>query len=232
MSKKIIIHDLGSIPFKEAWQLQTTLHQELIALKRADDSGNSFKNHTLLLCEHPHVFTLGKSGDIKNLLQPMEKMHEIDAEYHEINRGGDITYHGPGQLVAYPILDLEHLFTDVHRYIRSLEAVIIAVLTEFGIQADRIPGLTGVWIDVQSPKPRKICAIGVHLSRWVSLHGLAFNVNPDLTYFRYIIPCGIQPDEKSVTSMQQELNSPVEMVDVKNSFIKHFLNTFELEQIS
>ncbi|MBK9107978.1 MAG: lipoyl(octanoyl) transferase LipB [Saprospiraceae bacterium] len=228
LTKKLQILDLGEQPYSNVWALQSELHQNLIAQKREDPAGLHFTSHALILCEHPHVFTLGKSGQQDHLLQPLDKMEEINAEFHMINRGGDITYHGPGQLVAYPILDLEKIFTDVHKYIRSLEEVVILVLKEYGIAADRISGLTGVWIDIHGTKPRKICAIGVHLSRWVSLHGLAFNVNTDLDYFKYIVPCGINVEEKPVTSLKKELGFPVSMEDVKSKFIQHFLNTFEL----
>lgn len=220
--------DLGEQPYSNVWALQSEIHQELISQKREDPEGLHFNAHSLILCEHPHVFTLGKSGQQAHLLQPLDKMNEINAEFHAINRGGDITYHGPGQLVAYPILDLEKIYTDVHKYIRSLEEVVILVLKDYGVIADRIAGLTGVWIDVHSDKPRKICAIGVHLSRWVSLHGLAFNVNTDLDYFKYIIPCGINAEEKPVTSLKKELGFQVSMEDIKSKFIQHFLNTFEL----
>ncbi|MBK8955599.1 MAG: lipoyl(octanoyl) transferase LipB [Saprospiraceae bacterium] len=225
LTKKIRILDLGLQAYPEAWKLQTEIHQQLIEEKR---SGIAFSSHTLILCEHPHVFTLGKSGQAEHLLQPLDKMDEIQAEFHQINRGGDITYHGPGQLVAYPILDLEKLFTDVHKYVRSLEAVVIKVLADYKIEAERIDGLTGVWLDRNTSKPRKICAIGVHLSRWVSLHGLAFNINTNLDYFKYIVPCGINPVEKPVTSLHRELGYEVSLEEVKSKFIHHFLNTFEL----
>ncbi len=222
---------MGLIDFKSAWDRQTEVHNHLIQLKRSQPDGSSFLYHSLLLCEHPHVFTLGKSGKETNLLQPLNMMNEIQAEYHRINRGGDITYHGPGQLVAYPILDLEKLFTDVHKYVRLLEQVIIDLLAEYSLIADRIPGLTGVWLDTKSARPRKICAIGVHLSRWVSLHGLAFNINTELNYFNYIIPCGIPHDAKSVTSLAAELGSQQDMEQLKLKFIEHFLDKFNLWQI-
>ncbi|NOT36498.1 MAG: lipoyl(octanoyl) transferase LipB, partial [Saprospiraceae bacterium] len=187
--------------YDKAWEYQTQIHQRLIQQKRLD--AQNFKQlHTLLLCEHPHVYTLGKSGKEEHLVIPEDKLDTIQATFYRINRGGDITYHGPGQLVAYPILDLEKLFTDVHQYVRFLEEAIIRVLREYNIEASRIDGLTGVWLDIDAPKPRKICAIGVHLSRWVSLHGLAFNVNSDLNYYNHIIPCGISQTDKSVTSLQ------------------------------
>lgn len=218
--------DLGLIDYQEAWDIQTEIHQGLIHQKRNDPA--TFSHHTLILCEHPHVFTLGKSGDESNLLQPQDKMSDINANFYKINRGGDITYHGPGQLVAYPILDLDKLFTDVHRFVRYLEKTIIDVLADYGLNAGQIPGLTGVWLNEVDNSPRKICAIGVHLSRWVSLHGLAFNVNTNLDYFKYIIPCGIDPKEKAVTSLSKELNRQVSMDEVKQKFIHYFAQSFEL----
>lgn len=220
---------MGLIDYQEAWDIQTAIHQQLIDQKK--QNAEVFAHHSLILCEHPHVFTLGKSGEESNLLQPMDRMSEINASFYKINRGGDITYHGPGQLVAYPILDLDKLFTDVHRFVRYLEKTIIDVLSDYEIPAGQIPGLTGVWIDKDQKTPRKICAIGVHLSRWVSLHGLAFNVNTNLDYFNYIIPCGIDPKEKQVTSLSKELNREVPMSEVKEKFVKHFINNFELNLI-
>jgi lipoyl(octanoyl) transferase len=221
--------DLGLIDYQEAWDLQTKIHNQLILQKK--ENPEAFTHHTLILCEHPHVFTLGKSGVESNLLQPLDKMDAIDAKFYKINRGGDITYHGPGQLVAYPILDLEKIHTDVHWFVRNLEQTIIEVVSEYGINADRIKGLTGVWIDKDGLLPRKICAIGVHLSRWVSLHGLAFNVNTNLDYFKYIIPCGIHPDEKKVTSLSIESKQTVSMEDVKQKFISYFISNFDLKII-
>lgn len=229
ISSRLKIIDLGLIDYQEAWDIQTAIHQQLIDQKK--QNAEEFAHHSLILCEHPHVFTLGKSGEESNLLQPMDRMSEINARFYKINRGGDITYHGPGQLVAYPILDLDKLFTDVHRFVRYLEKTIIDVLSDYEIAAGQIAGLTGVWIDEDQKTPRKICAIGVHLSRWVSLHGLAFNVNTNLDYFNYIIPCGIDPKEKQVTSLSKELNRPVPMSEVKEKFVKHFLSNFELNLI-
>lgn len=228
-ASRLEVMDLGLIDYQEAWNKQTEIHQHLIELKRKNPG--HFEKHVLILCEHPHVFTLGKSGEESNLLQPLEKLEEIQARFYKINRGGDITYHGPGQLVAYPILDLDQIFTDIHRFVRTLENIIIDLLKEYDLQAGIIPGLTGVWIDNKHEMPRKICAIGVHLSRWVSLHGLAFNVNTNLNYFNYIIPCGIDPKEKSVTSLVKELNRPVDMMEVKKKFVNHFLNNFQLNLI-
>ena len=228
-SKNLKLIDLGLIDYQKAWDFQTKIHLDLIALKK--EIPQTFHHHSLILCEHPHVFTLGKSGAESNLLQPLDKMHEINANFYKINRGGDVTYHGPWQLVAYPILDLDKLFTDVHRFVRLLEKSIMDVLKEYQLDAGRIDGLTGVWIDIHGKVPRKICAIGVHLSRWVSLHGLAFNINSDLNYFNYIIPCGIDPKQKSVTSLAKELNQPIQFEEVKEKFIRHFISNFELIKI-
>ncbi|MDQ3142916.1 MAG: lipoyl(octanoyl) transferase LipB [Bacteroidota bacterium] len=230
VNQAIRLHDLGVIPYRDAWKYQTQLQEELIANKKAELKVNNLA-HSLILCEHPHVFTLGKSGEKKHLLANPELLDQIGAEYVEINRGGDITYHGPGQLVVYPILDLEALFRDVHKYVRYLEETVIRTLDSVGIVGERISGLTGVWLDVDKMIPRKICAIGVHLSRWVSLHGIAFNVNTNLVYFDYIIPCGINPKEKSITSLEKELGEKVDMKIVKEIYVNHFLNVFELELI-
>ncbi len=222
------VEDLGLVAFDHAWEYQTKIHCDLIERKR---NGDPFEHHTLILCEHPHVFTLGRSGKEEHLLKSSDEMKAIQAEYYAINRGGDITYHGPGQLVAYPILDLERLFCDVHRYIRSLEQVIIEVLEQYDVESGRIEGLTGVWVDLGSDKPRKICAIGVHLSRWVSLHGLAFNANTNLDYFGYIVPCGIDPKQKPVTSLAKETGKEIDMPELKERFTRQFLKTFQLEFI-
>jgi lipoyl(octanoyl) transferase len=182
---------------------------------------------TLLFVEHPHVYTMGKSGDLGNLLADDERLKAINAEFFRTNRGGDITYHGPGQLVGYPILDLDEYFTDIHRYLRTLEEVIIATLADYGLKGDRSPGETGVWLDVGSPFARKICAMGVRASRWVTMHGWAFNLNTDLRYFEYIIPCGIK--DKAVTSLQRELGRPVDESEVKALVAGHFARLFEVD---
>ncbi|MBK7811864.1 MAG: lipoyl(octanoyl) transferase LipB [Saprospiraceae bacterium] len=227
MKKLLEIRDLGLIQYQEAWDYQTVIHQQLIQAKKTEQLNAT--NHVLILCEHPHVYTLGKSGDDSHLKVKEEHLAQIDADFYRINRGGDITYHGPGQLVAYPILDLECIKTDVHWYVRSLEEVVIRSLNHFGIFGERVKEYTGVWLDKDKPFTRKICAIGVHLSRWVSLHGLALNVNTNLDYFNHIIPCGIQDASKSVTSISKELQTPIDMEEVKMIFIKHFLEVFELE---
>lgn len=228
INKEIAFIDLGLIDYSEAWEFQTNRHESIISKKIKNRSGTTPEEITenyLIFCEHKHVFTLGKSGDEKNLVIPKEELSSIRASYHQINRGGDITYHGPGQLVGYPILDLENFFTDIHLYMRNLEEAVILTLRDFGIEAGRIQGLTGVWLDGEKTgRARKICAMGVKTSRWVTLHGLALNVNTDLNYFNYIIPCGIS--DKAVTSMQKELGREVSMEEVKKSLNKNFMTVF------
>ena len=228
---QILVQDLGLIDYKEAWDLQESLLKESVDLKvanRINNSDNLPVNH-LLFCEHPHVYTLGKSGKQEHLLLDDLQLTEVSATYYKINRGGDITYHGPGQLVGYPILDLENFFTDIHKYLRLLEEAIIKTCAAFGIEAGRNPGFTGVWLDADGPNARKICAMGVRCSRWVTMHGFAFNVNTDLNYFKHIVPCGI--DDKAVTSLQQELGYAIEINEVKNIFLKYFKEVFEAEII-
>lgn len=208
---RVIFKDLGIIDYQEAWNFQETLFQETVQQKIDLRNGVSIevtKNY-LLFCEHPHVYTLGKSGSKENLLLDEPGLKKYDATYYEINRGGDITYHGPGQLVAYPIFDLDHFFSDIHKYLRYLEEAVILTLLEFGIKSGRVEGLTGVWVDFEGDNPRKICALGVKSSRWVTMHGIGFNVNSDLSYFSHIIPCGIQ--DKAVTSMEFELGRKIDM---------------------
>jgi len=217
-NKKTVFEDLGLIEYQKAWDYQAELFNSILDIKSSNRSLSQEEqiqtNNYLLFCEHPHVFTLGKSGDKNNLLVKKEELHTIQATYYHINRGGDITYHGPGQLVGYPILDLENFFTDIHQYMRLLEEAVIQTLLEFGVSAGRIPGLTGVWLDIDDKKKaRKICALGVKTSRWVTLHGFAFNINTDLSYFNYIVPCGIT--DKAVTSLHKELGRPVDMKKVK-----------------
>lgn len=223
--------DLGSIDYQSAWDLQERLLSRVIDAKmenrmrvREGKSPGSQPPGYLLFCEHPHVYTLGRSGDAANLLLNQVQLRALGAQYFPINRGGDITYHGPGQIVGYPILDLDQFFTDVHRYVRYLEEAIILTLREYGITANRQEGYTGVWID-GSPK-RKICAIGVHLKRWVTMHGFAFNVNTDLTYFSHIVPCGISDDDKTVTSLARELGKPVDIRQVSDILKTHLSNLF------
>lgn len=230
MNKKVTLQDLGTQDYKETWDYQETLFQSIIDTKiknRRENAGLDTSNYFLLV-EHPHVYTLGKSGDIKNLLVNEEQLVEKQATFYKINRGGDITYHGPGQVVGYPILDLENFFSDIHKYLRLLEEMIILTLAEYGLKAERSPGETGVWLDVGTPFARKICALGVRSSRWVTMHGFAFNVNANLGYFDNIVPCGIK--EKAVTSLNVELGIPeVSMEEVKQKLIKHFTTLFEAE---
>lgn len=207
----VIFKDLGIIDYKEAWDFQEAIFKETV--QRKIDARNGLtteptKNY-LLFCEHPHVYTLGKSGSKENLLLDENGLANYNATYYEINRGGDITYHGPGQLVGYPIFDLDHFFTDIHKYLRFLEEAVIQTVADFGIVAGRVDGLTGVWVDFDGENPRKICALGVKSSRWVTMHGIGFNINSDLSYFSHIIPCGIQ--DKAVTSMEQELGQKLDM---------------------
>jgi len=230
MNKTIKLEDLGLKDFKETWDYQEGLFKAILDTKiknRREDAGLETDNHFLFV-EHPHVYTLGKSGDLSNLLLSEEQLKVKDATFYKINRGGDITYHGPGQIVGYPILDLDNFFTDIHKYLRFLEEVIILTLAEYGLQTQRSPGETGVWLDVGTPFARKICAMGVRASRWVTMHGFALNVNADLGYFDNIIPCGIKG--KAVTSLNVELG--VEIVDeeqVKSKILKHFSELFEAQ---
>jgi lipoyl(octanoyl) transferase len=222
--------DLGLIDYKEAWDLQEKLFQKTVQQKIDIRNGNTSieTSNYIIFCEHPHVYTLGKSGSEENLLLNAEQLSEKEAVYYKINRGGDITYHGPGQLVVYPILDLDYFFTDIHKYMRFLEEVVISTLKEFGIKSGRFDGLTGVWIEAETPRARKICAMGVKSSRWVTMHGIGFNINTDLNYFSHIIPCGI--DDKAVTSMKQELGIPISMEKViavlKQKFAEQFSFTY------
>lgn len=231
MQKGLIVKDLGSIDYQTAWDLQTHVHRQLIDQKRLAIPEFNTPN-TLFFCEHPHVYTLGKSGQEGNLKISQSELNDIQATFYKINRGGDITYHGPGQLVIYPIIDLDQLNKrDVHWFVRMLEEVIIKCLNEYNVKGERIKEYTGVWVGSDSLNPRKICALGIHLSRWVSLHGLAFNINPDLSYFQHIIPCGIKEGHFGVTSLQNEVHKSVEMNKIKESIVKHFLEIFELIEI-
>ena len=223
--------DLGSWSYQRAWDFQESIFTEVVERKSANrklpEEERIATHDTLLFVEHPHVYTLGKSGDFGNLLADDERLKSIGAEFYRTNRGGDITYHGPGQLVGYPILDLDEYFTDIHRYLRTLEEVIIATLADYGLSGDRSPGETGVWLDVGTPFARKICAMGVRASRWVTMHGWAFNLNTDLRYFEYIIPCGIK--DKAVTSLQRELGRPIDEVEAKARVAGHFARLFEVD---
>lgn len=230
MNRNILFRDLGLMDYKVCWDYQESLFNQIINTKLANrDKGSEnvqpTENH-LLFVEHPHVYTLGKSGDEKNLLVPAGELKKVQATFYRINRGGDITYHGPGQLVAYPILDLDNFFTDIHKYLRLLEESVILTLKHFAIEAGRSKGETGVWLDADTPaKARKICAMGVRCSRWVTMHGLALNVNNNLDYFGNIIPCGIA--DKQVTSIKKELGHEVPMAEVKEILSKHFAKLFE-----
>ncbi len=232
MNKNIQFQEFGLKDYKETWEYQEELFQEILNQKiknRREGTSEATTNH-LLFVEHPHVYTLGKSGDIKNLLLNEEQLNRKNATFYKINRGGDITYHGPGQIVGYPILDLENFFTDIHKYLRLLEETIILTLKEYGVAAGRSEGETGVWLDAGTPFARKICAMGVRASRWVTMHGFAFNVNADLGYFDNIIPCGIQ--DKAVTSLNVELGvKEVPVEEVKEKIKKHFSALFEAELI-
>ncbi|TDB60821.1 lipoyl(octanoyl) transferase LipB [Arundinibacter roseus] len=234
INKKTKVINLGPMGYQQAWDYQEQLFAEIVAVKIANrgllpDQQLPTPNY-LLFCEHPHVYTLGKSGKQDHLLLDEKQLNDIQAQFYKINRGGDITYHGPGQLVGYPILDLDNFFTDIHRYMRTLEEGIIRTLAHFGLVAGRIDGLTGVWLDHETlQNPRKICAMGVKASRWVTMHGFALNVNTDLRFFGHIVPCGI--DDKAVTSMQHELGAPLDLAQVADILSKHLSELFQLELI-
>ncbi|MEJ6492907.1 MAG: lipoyl(octanoyl) transferase LipB [Flavobacteriales bacterium] len=229
MKTTVQFQDLGSIDYQKAWDYQEELFAKTIAQKienRKNENQVPTEN-ILLLCEHPHVFTLGKSGKEEHLLLNEAELKERQATYYKINRGGDITYHGPGQLVVYPIFDLDHFFSDIHKYLRFLEEAVIQTLKEFGIESGRVDGLTGVWIEGDTERARKICALGVKSSRWVTMHGIGFNVNSDLSYFGYIVPCGIE--DKAVTSMKKELGREPNMDDVKKVLKEKLAQIFDYE---
>jgi lipoyl(octanoyl) transferase len=223
--------DLGLVDYKKAWDYQVQLFERILAVKSQNRNAATTQKATenfLIFCEHPHVFTLGKSGNENNLLIRKEHLHTIQACYYHINRGGDITYHGPGQIVGYPVIDMENFFTDIHQYMRLLEESVIQTLREFDIVAGRIPGLTGVWVDPENETTaRKICALGVKTSRWVTMHGFAFNINTDLRYFDYIVPCGIE--DKAVTSMEKELGKKQDMIQVANVLRNKVAEQFGME---
>jgi lipoyl(octanoyl) transferase len=237
-NKQVTVQDWGLIDYKEAWAKQEELFKATISLKMeirnrqlavAGDAAadDIITPNYLVFCEHPHVYTLGNSGKPEHLLLDEQGLQDNDATYYHINRGGDITYHGPGQIVGYPILDLDNFFTDIHLYLRTLEEAVILTLADYGIKASRYPGYTGVWLDADNERARKISAMGVRCSRWVTMHGLAFNVNNDLSYFKNIIPCGI--DDKAVTSMQHELGYEVDIKNVQK-ILQHYISVlFEMD---
>jgi len=223
---EVTIINLGLVDYKKAWDIQEKYFKQAIDRKIAIRNGENLPppSNYLILCEHPNVYTIGKSGKEENLLLSSEEVKSKEASFYKINRGGDITYHGPGQLVVYPILDLDQFFTDIHKYMRYLEQAVINTLLKFGIQSSRIDGMTGVWIDSALPSARKICAMGVKSSRWVTMHGIGFNINTNLDFFSHIVPCGI--DDKAVTSMQKELGIEVDMQEVENVIIEEFKSLF------
>ena len=224
MKKIVEVYDFGRIPYRRAWELQRYAQNLLIEQKKQYRDGKiseKLQNDMLFFVEHPHVYTLGKSGNSANLLKTAAELKQINAEFIEIDRGGDITYHGPGQIVAYPILDLDRHFTDVHKYLRYLEEVVIRTCRNYDVETGRMENFTGVWTEEQ-----KICALGVRCSRWVTMHGFAFNVNTDLSYFDHIVPCGIK--NKSVTSLSILLNRQVEIKDVKIRLLKNFSEVFDV----
>ncbi|HSJ67614.1 MAG TPA: lipoyl(octanoyl) transferase LipB [Anditalea sp.] len=232
INKKVKFIELGLKDYQETWTFQEALFAETVALKienrKLPEENQKATTNYLLFVEHPHVYTLGKSGDAANLLLDDKGLEDKKATFYKINRGGDITYHGPGQLVGYPLLDLDNFFTDIHKYLRLLEEAVILTLEEYGITAGRIEGLTGVWLDhIDRKNPRKICALGVKSSRWVTMHGFAFNINADLSYFGNIVPCGIS--DKAVTSLNRELGREVDMDEVKAKVKKHLASLFDME---
>ncbi len=227
--------DLGLIDFKLAWDFQEKLFNEIVATKISNRAlSENLQKETpsyLIFCQHPHVYTLGNSGKKEHLLISEQELHQKNAVYYKINRGGDITYHGPGQVVGYPILDLDNFFTDIHKYLRFLEETVILTLAEYGITAGRSKGETGVWLDAENPlKARKICAMGVRASRWVTMHGFALNVNADLNYFGNIIPCGIV--DKAVTSLHKELGHKIDEAEIQEKLKIHFANLFDCELLN
>ncbi len=230
-NKQVQFIDWGLLDYQEAWDKQEEIFAKTLAIKHDNRVNNtqSITPNYLIFTEHPHVYTLGKSGHLEYLLLDEAGLKEKEATFYKINRGGDITYHGPGQIVGYPILDLDNFFTDIHLYLRTLEEAIILTLADYGIVAGRYPGYTGVWLDPDNDKARKICAMGVRASRWVTMHGFAFNVNADLDYFGNIVPCGI--DDKDVTSMERELGQKVEIEEVKLKLKNHLAELFKMELV-
>ncbi len=231
-TKGVIVEDWGEVDYKSAWDRQSVLQQTIIQKKLRKDHSIWSGPYYLVFCEHKKVFTLGRSGKESNLLINESLLQSNDIDFYKINRGGDITYHGPGQIVVYPLLDMDSFFTDVHKYVRKLEAIIIAVLQEYRIDAYRNPAYTGVWLTSrQDGQPKKICAIGVHMSRWVTLHGLAFNVNTDLSPYDFIIPCGIRDPDKGVTSLHLETTQSIDMDHMRSRIKHYFAIEFECEYI-
>ena len=228
---EVSLIDLGLTDYKSAWDFQENLFQKIIQKKIANRSKPvaDLTPNYLIFCEHYPVYTLGKSGNPQNLLLNDKRLAEIGASYFPINRGGDITFHGPGQLVMYPIFDLDHFFSDIHKYLRFLEEAVILTLKHFGIIADRYPEYTGVWVEPENQNARKICAIGVRASRWVTMHGIGFNINTDLNYFNHLIPCGIE--DKSVTSMQKELGALVDVENVKTVLLDNMAQLFQFRYL-
>jgi lipoyl(octanoyl) transferase len=231
MDRKVFFEDLGLTDYKEAWDYQTELFDDIIKNKienRKQPENTKKTSNYLIFCEHSHVYTLGKSGDQEHLLMNETQLANNNITYYKINRGGDITYHGPGQIVGYPIFDLDYFFTDIHKYLRYIEEAVMLTLEEYNIKSGRIDGLTGVWLDIENPvKARKICALGVKCSRWVTMHGFAFNINTDLSLFNNIIPCGIQ--DKAVTSLAKELGREVDIEEVKNKLLINLSNIFDFD---
>lgn len=230
--KNVKVGDLGLTNYKKAWRLQEILNARLanrkLAIRRNPDLSIPLNNHYLLFCEHPLVYTLGKSGKMENLLLSETELEEKSIDFYKINRGGDITHHGPGQLVMYPILDLEEFFTDIHKYLRFLEEAVIRTLAEYGVIAGRYEGYTGVWIEPENEKKaRKICAMGIRCTRWITMHGIALNLNNDLNYFNHIVPCGI--DDKAVTSLEKEIGKKVNIENVQQKLTKHLIDIFEMK---
>ena len=231
-NRTVLFRDLGLVEYKEAWDIQTHLFEQIvqakIAMRELPEEQKQPTDNYLLFCEHPHVYTLGKSGLKEHLLASDEKLQKEQATFYQSNRGGDITYHGPGQLVGYPILDLDNFFTDIHKYMRSLEEAVILTLNEYSLEAGRVEGLTGVWVGTDKPETaRKICAMGVKTSRWVTMHGFALNVNTDISYFSNIVPCGIT--DRAVTSLHLEKGTHIPMQEVKERLLGNLANVFGMK---
>lgn len=224
--------DWGLKDYQEAWDEQEKVFKSVVEVKQQNRLNGEHQEtpNYLIFTEHPHVYTLGKSGHLENLLLDEEALAEHQATFYKINRGGDITYHGPGQIVGYPILDLDNFFTDIHRYLRTLEEAVIHTMADYGLKGERFDGFTGVWLDADNERARKICAMGVRASRWVTMHGFAFNVNADLDYFNNIVPCGI--DDKAVTSLEKELGGKLDIEEVKGKLKNHIAELFEMELLT